>query len=56
MLFLTPSEIEAAVVQPVHMTEASGHSWLAIYTLMRQSNSRWLINGCVLVPDRSMGV
>jgi hypothetical protein len=55
-MFLTPSEIEAAVVQPVHMTDARGQSWLAMYTLMRQSDGRWLINGCVLVPDRSLGV
>ena len=56
VMFLTPGEIEAAVVQPVQMTDARGQSWLAMNTLMRQSDGRWLINGCVLVPDRSLGV
>jgi hypothetical protein len=26
-----------------------------MYTLQRQADGRWLINGCVLVPDRSLG-
>ena len=56
LLFLTPGEMEAAVMQPVQMTDASGQSRLAMYTLMRQSDGRWLTNGCVLVPDRSLGV
>lgn len=56
VLFLSPRALDAAVVQPVQLQDAAGQSWLAMYTLERQVDGRWLINGCVLVPDRTLGV
>jgi len=53
--FLTPKSLDAAVVQPVHMRDAGGLSWLAMYTLQRQADGGWLISSCVLAPDRSVG-
>jgi hypothetical protein len=55
VLFLSPRALDAAVVQPVQLKDAAGQSWLAMYTLQRQAAGRWLINGCVLVPDRALG-
>ena len=55
VLFLSPKALDAAVVQPVQLVDAAGQSWLAMYTLERQADGRWLINGCVLVPDRALG-
>jgi hypothetical protein len=55
VLFLSPRALDAAVVQPVQLKDAAGQSWLAMYTLERQTDGRWLINGCVLVPDRALG-
>jgi hypothetical protein len=54
-LFLTPKALDAAVVQPVQMRDSSGKSWVALYTLQRQTDARWLISGCVLVPDVAVG-
>lgn len=56
VMFLSPRTLDAAVAQPVQLTDAAGQSWLAMYMLERQADGRWLINGCVLVPDRSVGV
>jgi Domain of unknown function (DUF4864) len=53
--FLTPKSLDAAVVQPVHLRDGGGQSWLAMYTLQRQVDGGWLISGCVLAPDRSVG-
>ena len=55
LLFLTPKALEAAVVQPVQMRDSNGKSWLAMYTLQRQTDASWLISACVLVPDGSVG-
>ena len=53
--FLTPKSLDAAVVQPVHMRDVGGLSWLAMYTLQRQADGGWLISGCALAPNRSIG-
>ena len=53
--FLPPRSLDAAVVQPVHMRDSDGKSWLAMYTLQRQVDGLWLISGCVLAPNRSVG-
>ena len=55
LLFLTPRVLDAAVVQPVQMRDSNGNAWLAMYTLQRQTDARWLISACVLVPDRAVG-
>jgi hypothetical protein len=39
------------VVQPVHLTDASGALWLAVYRLQRQPDRSWRIAGCELAPS-----
>jgi len=34
--------------QTVQMRDAAGKDWTALYTLQRQTNGIWKINGCVL--------
>lgn len=36
------------VWQTVEMRDTAGMDWTAIYTLLRQADGKWLINGCVL--------
>lgn len=49
--FMQPKPDDDVVVQPVHMTDQGGHSWIAYYRLQRQQDSGWRIAGCVLVPN-----
>ena len=49
--FLTPKPQGKEVVQPVHMTDGQGASWLAVYRLEQQKDKSWRIAGCVLVPN-----
>ena len=37
--------------QKVYLVGPDGKSWVALYTLQRQSDGTWKINGCVLLPD-----
>ncbi len=50
VLFLKPEAADDELVQPVHMTDQSGVTWLALYRLQRQDDKSWRIGGCVLVP------
>ncbi len=50
VIFLKPEFDDDELVQPVHMTDPSGTTWLAIYQLLRQADKSWRIGGCVLVP------
>jgi hypothetical protein len=50
VLFLKPELAQDELVQPVHMTDQSGATWLALYRLQRQDDKSWRIGGCVLVP------
>jgi hypothetical protein len=50
VIFLKPETADDELVQPVHMTDPSGTTWLAVYRLQRQSDKVWRIGGCVLVP------
>jgi hypothetical protein len=50
VVFLKPTTTDGALVQPVHMTDREGVTWLALYSLQRQSDDTWRIGGCVLVP------
>jgi len=36
----------------VQMADSSGVSWLAVYSLEKQSNKAWRITGCVVVENR----
>lgn len=50
--FLKPEGKNDQVIQRVQMTDASGNSWLAIYSLERQKNRLWRITGCVVVENK----
>ena len=40
------------VIQRVQMLDASGASWLAVYSLQRQKDKTWRISGCALVENK----
>ena len=48
--FETPTEIDGRPAQPVFVIGPDGVSRRALYFLERQSDGRWLIDGCVLLP------
>lgn len=56
VVFLKPEKADDELVQPVHMTDQSGLSWLALYRLQRQGDKTWRIGGCVLVPRAGKSV
>lgn len=39
--------------QKVFLVGPDGKSWVALYTLQRQPDGTWKINGCVLLPDNT---
>ena len=49
--FLTPKPQGKVVVQPVHMADGRGATWIAVYRLEQQKDKSWRIAGCVLVPN-----
>jgi hypothetical protein len=50
--FLKPEGQGNQVIQRVHMLDADGDSWLAIYSLQRQTDKAWRITGCVVVKNK----
>ena len=46
--FQVPVMKNAEVWQTVQMRDATGMDWTALYTLKRQADGIWKINGCVL--------
>ena len=50
--FLKPEGQADQVIQRVHMLDAQGESWLAIYSLQRQPSNAWRITGCVVVKNK----
>jgi hypothetical protein len=46
--FQVPFMQDSEVWQTVEMRDAQGMDWTAQYTLLRQANGDWRINGCVL--------
>lgn len=50
--FLKPDGQDDDVIQRVHMTDAGGQSWLAIYGLQRQADKSWLITSCNVVGNK----
>ena len=50
--FLKPEGKNDQVIQRVQMADASGVSWLAVYSLERQRNKAWRITGCVVVENK----
>ena len=49
--FLKPRPDGPDIVQPVHMTDAAGASWLALYRLVQLEDKSWRIAGCVLAAS-----
>ena len=49
--FLKPESVGADIVQRVQMLDASGASWLAVYSLQRQKDKTWRISGCAVVAN-----
>lgn len=48
--FLVPVWVEGQLVQGVHLTDAEGTLWLAVYRLERQPDKSWRISGCDVQP------
>jgi len=46
--FDAPMIAGVEMVQPVHMTDADGRAWLALYPMEKQPDGSWRINGCHL--------
>jgi len=47
--FLKPERVEGGLAQGVHMTDANGVLWLALYRLERQPDKSWRISACQIV-------
>ena len=50
--FLQPESLSGEVLQRVHLTDASGNSWLAIYSLEHQKDKSWRITGCSVQENK----
>ena len=50
--FLKPEGKDGVAVQRVQMMDASGESWLAIYSLAQQKDKSWRITGCAVVHNK----
>ncbi len=50
--FLKPESSGDDVIQRVQMLDASGASWLAVYSLQRQKDKTWRISGCAVVENK----
>ncbi len=50
--FLKVEGKDGDAIQRVQMLDASGNSWLALYSLARQKDKSWLITGCVVVENK----
>lgn len=46
--FDAPVMIDSVLVQPVRLTDAEGHPWLALYPMQKQPDGSWRTNGCQL--------
>lgn len=49
--FLNPEWVQGQLVQGVHLTDAGGALWLAVYRLERQADKTWRISGCEVQPS-----
>ena len=51
VVFLHPAWVQGRLVQGVHLTDAAGALWLAVYSLERQPDNVWRISGCTVQPS-----
>lgn len=49
--FFVPEPMGSEVAQRVRLTDQAGAPWLAVYSMQRQSDRSWRINGCVVTRD-----
>ena len=54
--FLTPEGAKGSVIQAVEMADANGGLWTAVYSMERQRNGAWHINGCELLPREGRAI
>ena len=47
--FLKPERIDDVLFQGVHLTDADGNLWLAVYRMVRERDKSWRIAGCHVV-------
>ena len=52
--FEKPVVVEGEVIQPVRMTDAEGHAWIALYPMQREADGGWRINGCQLARPQGL--
>ncbi|MES2508451.1 MAG: DUF4864 domain-containing protein [Pseudomonadota bacterium] len=50
--FLKVEGKDGEALQRVQMLDATGNSWLALYSLQRQKDKSWRITGCVVVENK----
>ncbi len=50
--FLKPEAHHGQVIQRVHLTDASGTAWLALYSVQLQKDKTWRITGCQVIPNK----
>ena len=48
VVFLKIEHDNGATLQPVQMSDDRGQLWLAVYSMQRDAQGSWRINGCVL--------
>lgn len=48
--FLLPERTAGQWTQGLHLTDAQGARWLAVYVMEREPGKPWRIAGCTLVP------
>ena len=52
--YFRPEGEGGVITQGVQFRDAEGRLWRAVYELQRQSDKRWRINGCAVLPgDKS---
>ncbi len=49
--WFVPTEQDGVVVQKVHLRDAAGANWLAVYQLQREAAAGWKIAGCAVAPQ-----
>jgi hypothetical protein len=52
--FLESTVMNGAPVQTVQISDNGGAVWIAIYTMQRQKDSSWKVNGCTLLPAKAV--
>ncbi len=54
--FEKPEIVAGEVILPVRMTDEQGRAWIALYTMQRQPDGSWRIDGCQLAKAPGLEV